>query len=76
MIYTLDTGILFDPFDLTTDVTPDAIQLALKEHEYIQALVMSLRLNEYPLIIETLETIPLIDGKTSRWMSNLVHFYY
>ena len=69
MIYTLDTGIVFDPFDLTTDITPDTIQLTLKEHEYIQALVMSLRLNEYPLIIETLETIPLIDGKTSRWIS-------
>ena len=68
MIYTLDTGIVFDPFDLTTDITPDTIQLALEERKYIQALVMSLRLNEYPLIIETLETIPLIDGEISRQM--------
>ena len=63
LIYSLDAGMLFDPFDLTTEVTPDAIDKAVKEQQYASALLMSFQLNEHDLIIRVVESIPVQDGK-------------
>jgi periodic tryptophan protein 2 len=63
LVYTLDRGVLFDPFDLDVDVTPDTTLLKLKKGEYLTALVMSFRLNETPLIQRVFEKIPPDDIK-------------
>ena len=59
LIYSLDTALQFDPFDLDTDVTPATTLITLNvDHDYLQALVMAFRLNEAPLIRHIYEAIP------------------
>ncbi|EDV38088.1 uncharacterized protein Dana_GF13779 [Drosophila ananassae] len=60
-IYALDKGVVFDPFDLSLEVTPKAVHEALKRLEYTKALVMSLKLNEPNLIALVLERVPYRD---------------
>jgi periodic tryptophan protein 2 len=62
-MYTLDSGVTFDPFDLSADVNPDSIEVALKGAHYSDAVMMSFKLNEKPLITRSLEAIPLPDGE-------------
>ena len=69
LIYSLDAGVLFDPFDLTMEVTPDAVVKATKERQYASALLMSFRLNEQDLIVRVVESIPVEDGKFAVFMS-------
>ncbi|XP_030559766.1 periodic tryptophan protein 2 homolog [Drosophila novamexicana] len=57
-IYALDKGVVFDPFDLTLEVTPKATHEALKNKEFTKALVMSLKLNEPNLVTLVLERVP------------------
>ncbi|XP_055853806.1 periodic tryptophan protein 2 homolog [Episyrphus balteatus] len=59
MVYSLDKGVVFDPFDLSMEVTPKATVQSLKEQEYSKALIMSLKLNEINLITSVIEGIPL-----------------
>ena len=54
---------VFDPFDLSVEVTPDSIMAALREKQYSIALVMSFRLNEHDLKVRVMESIPIQDGK-------------
>ena len=63
LIYSLDRGVVFDPFDLSVEVTPDSIMAALREKQYSTALVMSFRLNEHDLKMRVMESIPIQDGK-------------
>jgi periodic tryptophan protein 2 len=63
LVYALDRGVLFDPFDLDVDVTPETTLLKLKQGEYLTALVMSFRLNEVPLIQRVFEKITPDDIK-------------
>lgn len=58
LVYSLDRSMVFDPFELTRDVTPATIRAALKEKDYSQAVVMALRLNEDPLTVEVVEGVP------------------
>jgi periodic tryptophan protein 2 len=58
MIYSLDEDILFDPFDLEIDITPETVVETLGEKEYLKALCMAFRLNEKPLIHTVFEAIP------------------
>ena len=59
LIYSLETALQFDPFDLDTDVTPATTLTTLNEdHDYLQALVMAFRLNEAPLIRHVYNAIP------------------
>ncbi|PFH50639.1 hypothetical protein AMATHDRAFT_75524 [Amanita thiersii Skay4041] len=58
LIYSLDEGMTFDPFDLTIDLTPQSVMEVLGTKEYLKALVMAFRLNEKPLIQRVYETIP------------------
>ncbi|EDW85819.1 uncharacterized protein Dwil_GK22940 [Drosophila willistoni] len=60
-IYALDKGVVFDPFDLSLEVTPKATHQALRKMDYSKALVMSLKLNEPNLIALVLERVPYRD---------------
>ncbi|EPS71139.1 hypothetical protein M569_03614 [Genlisea aurea] len=46
LIYSMDDSFIFDPTDLDVDVTPEAVDEALREGETKRALILSLRLNE------------------------------
>ncbi|CAN4088911.1 unnamed protein product [Withania somnifera] len=50
LIYSTDDSFIFDPTDLDVDVTPEAVDAALKENQSSRALILSLRLNEDSLI--------------------------
>ncbi|XP_005178449.1 periodic tryptophan protein 2 homolog [Musca domestica] len=60
-IYSLDKGVVFDPLDLSLEVTPKAIKESLKEKDFSKALIMALKLNETNMINLALESIPYID---------------
>ncbi|CUS23360.1 LAQU0S09e03004g1_1 [Lachancea quebecensis] len=59
LIYSVDDSLIFDPFDLDIDITPQAVIETLQEKEYLHALVMAFRLNEEYLINRVYETVPL-----------------
>ncbi|XP_056631843.1 periodic tryptophan protein 2 homolog [Diorhabda sublineata] len=61
LIYGLNSSFVFDPWDLQIGITPKTIRDAIKEEDYINALMMSLKLNEVNLIQEVIESIPLKD---------------
>jgi len=50
LVYSLDETVTFDPFELSIDLTPQAVLQVLAEQAYLKALVMAFRLNEKPLI--------------------------
>ncbi|KTF74691.1 hypothetical protein cypCar_00017811 [Cyprinus carpio] len=58
LIYSLDTSLVFDPYDLDMDVTPASIRQQMKKKEWASAILLSFRLNEMPLIREVLEAVP------------------
>ncbi len=58
LVYSLDSRMLFDPFDLEMEVTPKAARSLIREEDYGKALSMALRLNEPDLIREVLEQVP------------------
>ncbi|XP_056011786.1 periodic tryptophan protein 2 homolog isoform X2 [Ostrea edulis] len=59
MIYSLDSGLVFDPFDLDIEVTPNSTKKALSRGEYSTAIILSFKLNEMKLKQEILEHIPV-----------------
>ena len=56
--YTLDTSLIFDPFELDIDITPRGIRDTLETQNYSLALMQSLRLNESALVSLVLEKTP------------------
>ncbi|KAM9567330.1 periodic tryptophan protein 2 homolog isoform 2-T2 [Guaruba guarouba] len=58
LIYSLDSGLIFDPFELDIDVTPSNIRKTLHQKEYTKAIVMAFKLNEKQLIQEVIEAVP------------------
>uniref|UniRef100_A0A8B9SF82 Small-subunit processome Utp12 domain-containing protein n=1 Tax=Anas platyrhynchos TaxID=8839 RepID=A0A8B9SF82_ANAPL len=58
LIYSLDSGLIFDPFELDIDVTPSNIRKTLHQKEYAMAIIMALKLNEKKLIQEVIEAVP------------------
>lgn len=62
-LYSLDKGVVFDPFHLSLEVTPKAIHESVDKQDFSQALIMSLKLNEPHLIYMVLEKIPRNDIK-------------
>ena len=62
----------FDPFELSIDLTPQAVLQVLAEQEYLKALVMAFRLNEKPLIQRVYETIPKGDIRLIAWQLPVV----
>ena len=61
LVYSLDNALQFDPFDLDIDITPANTLSAIKDKDYLRALVMAFRLNEAPLIRRVYEAIPIDD---------------
>lgn len=61
LVYSLDASIAFDPFDLDVDITPQSTLLAVKNKEYLKALVMAFRLNAPKLITRVYRSIPVPD---------------
>jgi periodic tryptophan protein 2 len=75
LIYSLDKGIVFDPFQMSIEVTPKATRHLIKDEEYSAALIMALKLNEINLIQEIVEQIPhsQIDLVLSSMPETFVH---
>lgn len=61
LIFLVDGLVVFDPFDLDIDITPEATVEVLEEKDYLTALVMALRLNEQYLVERVYETVPIRD---------------
>lgn len=61
LIYSLDNPLQFDPFDLDLDITPATAMKAIKEKDFLRAIVMAFRLNERPIIHRVYEAIPAAD---------------
>lgn len=63
LIYSIDTTAMFDPIDLNETITPLSIRQTLydKNDPYV-ALLMALKLNEKPLIVEIIENIEASKG--------------
>ena len=80
LIYSTDSGLEFDPFDLDIETTPSAITQAVKAGDYLRALVRAFRLNEPSLIRQVFEStatnsIPLIAKEIPRiYLSRLIRF--
>ena len=64
-MYSLDSGVTFDPFDLSADVNPEGVVSALASGKYSTALMMSFKLNERELIVKSVESVPPDDGQSS-----------
>mmetsp|Transcript_40984 Transcript_40984/g.65913 ORF Transcript_40984/g.65913 Transcript_40984/m.65913 type:complete len:619 (+) Transcript_40984:942-2798(+) len=58
MIYALDTALLFDPFQVDENVTPEKIRKLALDDEFGKALVMALHLGEDDLITEVYRSVP------------------
>ena len=63
LVYSLDTGLVFDPYDLSEEVTPEGILVAILERKFSAALAMSLRLNDTKLVTRAVEAVPCSDGE-------------
>ena len=61
LVYSLDTALQFDPFDLDLDITPSTTLQAVKEKDFLRALVMAFRLSEQPLVRRVYEATPVND---------------
>ncbi|XP_051155640.1 periodic tryptophan protein 2 homolog [Leptopilina boulardi] len=73
LLYSLNSALLFDPFQLDLEVTPEAIDNALQLNEYYKALIAALKLSEISHIRKVVENIPLCD--ISLTLYNLPHVY-
>ena len=63
MIYSLDTSLTFDPYDLSVDVTPETIKQNLQDGNYLASVMLAFRLNEVAIIREIIESIKPNDSK-------------
>lgn len=75
MIYSLDKGIVFDPYQISIEVTPKAARSLINKKEYSAALIMALKLNEAGLLQEIMEKIPSsdIDLVLASLSENFIH---
>ena len=58
VIYSLDDQMLFDPYMLDIDITPETILETLESGVWLKALIMALRLNEYDITKKVFSSIP------------------
>ncbi|OAA41843.1 Periodic tryptophan protein 2 [Beauveria brongniartii RCEF 3172] len=59
LVYSLDTTVQFDPFDLNIEITPASTLAVLEnERDYLKALVMAFRLNEAALVRRVFQGVP------------------
>jgi periodic tryptophan protein 2 len=80
LIYSLDSNLIFDPYDLDLDITPKAIRDNLDAENFSLALIQSLRLNEEPLIALCMEKTPfltidiIVDSLADVYVDKLLSF--
>ena len=63
MIYSLDQGLIWDPYELDVEVTPEQLDRTLKDGDHMTALILAFRLNEDALIRRAVEAVPVKDGE-------------
>lgn len=59
LIYSLNDSLVFDPFELDEDVTPESVTEACEYGQFARAMLMALHLNEKPIIEDVLMQTPL-----------------
>jgi periodic tryptophan protein 2 len=80
LIYSLDSTLIFDPFDFDMDITPRSIRENLENQDYSLALMQALRLNEEALITLVIEKTPhlsidiVIDALSDTYVDKLMAF--
>lgn len=80
MVYSLDSNLIFEPNDLSEDITPATIRATLKAKDYSRALIMALKMNESALTREVYETIPpnsvtiVVDTVPTSYVERLMNF--
>ena len=58
LLYSLDQGLVFDPTDLTEDVTPAAAYKALGSRAFLRALLIALRLKDPEVLRRVIMSTP------------------
>jgi len=61
LVYSLDRQIAFDPFLLDTNITPQSIRASIESGAFSKSLIDAFKLNEKPLVRESIEQIPVKD---------------
>lgn len=80
LVYSLDRHLVFDPYELEMDITPQTIRRNLRACEFGRALVMALRLNEKEVIREVLEQVPasnvplLVKDAPTKYIEKMLQF--
>lgn len=46
-MFSLDDSLVFDPFELTEDVTPEAVETAIKDRFFLKALLVPPRYSSH-----------------------------
>eukprot|EP00798_Chlamydomonas_sp_ICE-L_P014256 gene14256-20229_t len=59
LLYSLDDGLVFDPTDLTEDLTPAACHTTLAAGSYVRALLIALRLGDNDLLRHCILSTPV-----------------
>ena len=73
LMYSLDTTIQFDPYDLDVDITPSNAIASLAKGDFTLSLIMAFRLNEVGLIRRIYQSIPV--DQTTFVVRNLPSVY-
>ncbi|KAJ3394220.1 hypothetical protein HDU92_007077 [Lobulomyces angularis] len=82
VVYSLDDYLLFDPFDLEIDVTPDSVLELCKEGDFLKAIIFSFKLGERELQNFVFKSIPselstielIIQGIPTKYLEKLVKY--
>lgn len=77
LVYSLDSRMFFDPFELEINITPDSIRKVLKlESDFGKAMLMALKLNENDLLREVIEQIPVDEISLVRLLSKNESYHF
>ena len=58
MLFSLDSGLVFDPVDLGEEVTPQSVHSALEGGSWSRALGLALRLRDVQLLQRVIMAVP------------------
>jgi periodic tryptophan protein 2 len=61
LIYSIDSGAMFTPYDLSLDVTVEGVEAASASGDHLMALVLSFRLNDMTLVSKSMEAVAIGD---------------
>ena len=64
MLWSQDSGLVFDPVDLGEEVTPQSVHSALGEGAWPRALGLALRLRDAKLLQQVLLAVPPAEVNT------------